>query len=156
MKKAILLIVLGLAVSVFPSCGGGSNDNPTPVPTPAPAPVTTSLYSQGFSIIAAPAGRIVWGTVDVAVPYAGTVTAAFDWTFASSDIDMVVTTTAACLASDGSGAYTGTCTALGADRGLGKPARVTFSMSGAGTIRIFLFSFASVPESGVLNVTIVH
>jgi hypothetical protein len=155
MKKAILLVVSGLAVSVFSSCGSSSNDGPTPVVTPTPAPVTTSLYSIGTSVPAAPAGGFVYtpNGIDVNVPYAGTVTASFDWTFTTSDIDMVVTRNDC---TDYVGVLTRTCTVLGSDVSARKPASVTFTMTSAGVIRIWLFSYATVPESGVLNVTIVH
>jgi hypothetical protein len=99
---------------------------------------------------------LVYNYQDVTVPYPGTVTASLDWTYATSDIDMVVARATDCPATSAGEVYYGTCTALGADRTSRKPATVTFNMPAAGTIGIFIYSFSSVPESGVLNVTIVH
>jgi hypothetical protein len=157
MKRGLLLAILGLAVSVCAGCGGGGSQSspaaPLPPPAPAPAPVTTSLLSQPTVVPGNAAGGLISTSVDVAVPYAGTVNVSFDWMLASSDVDLVVTGSGC---NDGSAAYTGGCTAYGADRSQLKPATASFPMSGAGTIRIWLYNFASAPESGLLTVTIMH
>jgi len=153
MRNALLGAGLGLAVLWLPSCGGGnSSSNPTPVPTPTPVPVTTNIFSRPFSVIAAPAGSAVYGSQDVSVPNSGQVEVTFDYTLATSDIDIVVTPTSC---TDGVVAYNGGCTVMGSDKApatASKRARVVFQLSSASTIRIWIYSFANVPESGVLNV----
>ena len=153
MKKVMLVGVVGLVTSISPGCGG--NDTPaTPGAIPTPAPVTTSLFSQSYPINPSRTSTTaVYGYQDVSSPYAGTVTAAFAWTFATSQIEMVVTTNAC---SDPAGAYFGSCTVYGADHRRANPADVTFPLAASGVIRIWLFNFTTVPESGVLNVTILH
>jgi len=152
MRRAILAAGLGFAVLLLPSCGGDSPSTPTPVPTPTPAPVTTNIFSRPFSVVAAPAGSAVYGFQDVSVPNGGQVEVTFDYTFASSDIDMVVTPTT-CL--DAVAAYNSQCTVLSSDKApasASKRARVVFQLSAASAIRVWIYSFAEVPESGVLNV----
>jgi len=85
----------------------------------------------------------------VSVPSSGRVDVSFDWTFASSDLDMVVTRTD-CIS--GASAYSGNCFAFGSDKSTRKPARVTFDSTGAVVIRVWIVNFAQVQESGVMNV----
>jgi hypothetical protein len=49
-------------------------------------------------------------------------------------------------------AYLGNCTVLGEDKTFGKPARAQFNVSSSQDIRVFVYNFATVQESGVLNV----
>jgi hypothetical protein len=76
----------------------------------------------------------------------------FDCTFASSDIDLVVTQT---TCGDPAAAYNSQCTVLGSDKTPATPlkrAQASFQLTAASTLRIWIFSFANVQESGVLNV----
>jgi hypothetical protein len=132
------------------ACGGGGSSPTTPVVTQPPAPTTSSIFSRPYSVGAGLGGGVPnFGFQDVSVPNAGTVQVSFDWTFASSDIDVVVTP-ASCP--DGVSAYFGSCTVLGEDKGFNKPARAQFNVSASQSIRVFVYNFASVQESGVLNV----
>ncbi len=86
------------------------------------------------------------------MPNAGQVEVTFDYTFSSSDIDMVVTPT---ICSDGVAAYNSQCTVLAADKALAsstRQTRVVFQLTAASTIRVWIYTFAEVPESGVMNV----
>ncbi len=142
-----------LMAAVLPACGGGggNNNNPTPVPTPTPR-TTTTVYSQGFSVEAGfGGGNPNFGAVDVNIPNTGDVAVTFDWTFASSDIDLVVSSISC---TDGGGAYVGSCTVFGSDKGFTKPARVNLTVTSPGFIRIWVYNFATIRESGVMNVTL--
>src|SRR5574340_23390 len=148
--NGIVGVLLTLSLS---ACGGkSSSTNATPVPTPTPAPSTRSLFSQPFSVAAAPRNGYVYGFQDVRVPNSGQVQVTFDYTFASSFLDMVVTSD---TCSDYAAAYNGQCIALGADRSSprsARQARATFQATAATTIRIWVYNFSSVMESGVMNV----
>ena len=146
------LAILSMAVCL-PACnGGGSGPTPVPTPTPTPAPVTRNIYSAPFTVPAGAAGLVGIGVVDVSVPSAGLVEVLFDYTFATSDIDMVVTTT---TCTDPVAAYTGACTTLGSERdppNASKRSRVAFQVTVASNIRIWIFVFTPDQESGILNV----
>jgi hypothetical protein len=155
MKRVATLGILGLWLSVFPGCG--SDDGPaTPTATPTPAPVTTTVLSQGVSVAAPPyAGTWTPQRLDVAVPYAGRVTVSFNWTHATSQIELVVTK--GTCANNPLAARDGKCEAWGADRKRVKPATVTFDLPASGSVRVWIFNFSTgVKESGVLNVTVTH
>jgi hypothetical protein len=144
-----------LAVSclLLPACGGGGGGgSPTaPQPTPTPAPTTTNIFSRQFSVDGAPTNDAVYGIQDVSVANSGQVQVTFDWTFSTSDIDLVVTPT---TCTDALAAYNSQCTVNGSDKANppGTRASVTFALSAAGSIRIWIFNFTPAAESGVLNV----
>lgn len=152
MRRACGVVVASCLL--LPACGGGGGGSPTaPQPTPTPAPVATSVFSRPFSVAGAPAGDVVYGYQDVPVPNSGQVQVTFDWTFSSSDIDLVVTPT---TCTDFFAAYNSQCTVHGADRAdpPGTRATVNFSLTAAATIRIWVYNFTQAAESGVLNVTL--
>ena len=134
----------------LPACGGGSDSPMTPVVTQPPAPTTSSIFSRPYAVGAGFGGGVPnFGFQDVNVPNPGAVQVNFDWTFAASDVDIVVT---AASCPDGAAAYFGNCAVLGEDKGFTKPARAQFNVAGAQVIRVFVYNFATVQESGVLNV----
>jgi hypothetical protein len=150
MRRAYGLLLVSCLL--LPSCGGGDSGSPTsPPPTGPPAPITTSIYSQPFSVSGAPAGSFVFGSEDVSVPNSGNVQVTFDWTFSNSDIDLVVTDTAC---PDPFSAFAGVCNVHGSDTGAPPATRatVTFSLSAAASIRIWVYNFTPANESGVLSV----
>jgi hypothetical protein len=138
----------------MPACGGGGGGSPTaPTATPTPAPVATNIFSRPFSVAGAPADDAVYGIQDVSVPNSGQVQVTFDWTFSTSDIDIVVTPT---TCTDAVSAYLAQCTVHGADRAdpPGTRASVTFQLTAAGAIRIWIYNFTPAAESGILNVVL--
>jgi hypothetical protein len=150
----VMLVAAAGLMLALSACGGGNDETgPTP-PAPPDPPVTTTIFSQGYSVGAGagPATPAI-GFQDVSVPNTGQVVVTFDWTFTSSDIDLVVTPPSC---SSGVAAYDNQCTVHGSDRSYTKPARVSFTALSPGVIRIWVYNFATVPESGVLNVTLTH
>jgi hypothetical protein len=102
-------------------------------------------------VAGAPDDAIVYGYQDVPVPGAGQVQVTFDWTFSTSDIDLVVTPD---TCTDPLGAYNSQCTVHGSDKAdpPGTRGSVSFSLTAASTIRVWIFNFTPAAESGVLNV----
>ena len=145
-------VALAVSCLLLPACGGGGGGSPTaPQPTPVPAPVTTNIFSRPFSVVGAPSNDVVYGIQDVSVPNPGQVQVTFDCTLSTSDIDVVVTPT---TCTDALSAYNSQCTVNGLDQANppGTRATVTFTLSAAGTIRIWIYNFTPAAESGVLNV----
>src|SRR5262245_34600480 len=81
---------LGLLIAL---AGCGASDSPStpssPAPTPTPPPVTTVIYQNSGPV---PASSV--GYIDFNIPGAGTVNATVDWTFATSQVGIVLTTQA--------------------------------------------------------------
>ena len=155
MKRCYLGTCLLLAV-LLPACGSSTPTNNTPATTQPPAPVTTTIFNRPFGVLGAPQGQFIYGFQDVSVPNSGQVEASFDYTFASSDIEMVVTQT---TCTDPVSAYQASCTSLGSDKNApkaNKRADVGFQLSAAGNIRIWIYNFTAAQESGVLNVNLTH
>jgi hypothetical protein len=146
-------VVWALIALLLPACGGSSGTSSTPVATPTPAPTTRNIFSRNFSVGGNPSSdSVIFGFQDVSVPAAGQIEVIFDYTFATSDIDIVVTPT---TCSDFTAAYNSQCTVHGSDKGPAtatKRARTTFNLTAAGNIRIWIYNFTPAAESGVLNV----
>jgi hypothetical protein len=141
---------------LLPACGSSNPTNSTPPTTQPPQPITTTIYNRPFGVAGAPQGNFIYGHVDVSVPNSGQVEASFDYTFTSSDIEMVLTQ-ATC--SDPVSAYQGGCTTLGSDKQpvrASKRADVIFQQAAAGSVRIWVYNFTAAQESGVLNVNLTH
>jgi hypothetical protein len=155
MKRLLLLGALGLLVSAFPGCGGSSNSPTTPVVTQPPAPVTTSLFTHSHALPGRPSNGWFMSTYwDVPVPSAGTVTVSLDWTHANNNLDLIVTKTNCYPPPE---AYLGHCTAYGADTSpRRKPASAVFSLTEAGSVRVYAFNLSMNQESGVVNVLLTH
>jgi hypothetical protein len=149
-RVAALMAAAGLALA-FSACKG-SNTTPTPVPTPAPR-ITTTVFNQGYSVSAGSSGTPFIGVQDVNIPDTGDVVVAFDWTNPASDIDLVITSPSC---TSGISAYNNQCTVHGSDKAFSKPARVSFTVVSPGAVRIFVYNWATVPESGVLSVMLTH
>jgi hypothetical protein len=155
MKRCYLGTAVVLAL-LLPACGSSTTTTSTPATTQPPAPLTTTIFNRPFSVAGAPQGHVIYGFQDVSVPNSGQVEASFDYTFASSDIEMVVTQT---TCSDPASAYQASCTTLGSDKNAPKASKradVVFQLSAAGSIRIWIFNFTPAQESGVLNVNLTH
>ena len=114
------------------------------------------MLNQAFSVAAPPyAGTWTPQHLDVAVPHAGTVTVSFNWTHATSQIELVVTK--GTCSNNPLAARDGHCAAWGSDRKRVKPATVAFDLPASGAIRVWIFDFSTgIKESGVLNVTVTH
>ncbi len=142
-----------LLILCLPACGkSSSSPTPIPTPTPTPAPVTTNIFSRPFSLRDVAPGFYLFSFQDVSVPNAGQVEVTFDYTFATSDIELVLTDT---TCPSNSAAYNNQCTVLGSDKALAHPskrARVVLQVSSATTIRIWIYKFTNAAESSVLNV----
>jgi hypothetical protein len=116
---------------------------PTPNPTPAPSPVI--LFEDNGGLPAQMVGYIEFG-----IPAAGTVQSTVDWTFAESDV-FIVMTTSAC--DDYIEAYFGSCPRIGpANTGRSKPKIVSGSVSGATTARLWVANTSAKDESVAVQI----
>jgi hypothetical protein len=157
MQKSVTLAgALALALTLG-GCGSNGETNctenplgpgcpPSPSPSPTPAqPVV--IYGDSGGV---PADTAV--AIDFAIPSAGTVAATVDWTFASSDVWVAMTTTAC---DDFIEAFLGQCAHIGTPNlGNSKPKTVTGSVTQATAGRLWIANFATVDES--MAVQIVH
>ena len=84
--RAAARMVVGLLAALLPGCDGGSGPDPIPS-TPPPAPVTTVVAEGSFSGLE-PNGAVV---ATITTPRAGNIEVVLDWTFASNDLDFLLT-----------------------------------------------------------------
>lgn len=134
---AVVVAVLALGPI---ACGGGTT-SPTDDDT-----VTTTLPTQPFSGL----GPFEVDFADVMVNGTGTLTSTADWTFASSDIDIYVTTTA-CTAR--TVFELESCTAAGRTTAITtKPERLTVNVL-RGNYRVWVANYSLDAESGTLAIT---
>ena len=143
----VLTLVLGL-----PGCGGGSSSPSTPstpAPTPRPPTVLSTSFS-GLSRLEAQSANLTIGEVDADVEIVA------DWTFASNDVDVFVTSTT-CTTSSFATLFNQTngCTTLIRGVSVTKPERTTGRLL-QGTYKLWAGSAATSrsDESGVIQVTI--
>jgi hypothetical protein len=139
-------LVLAAAVTLS-ACGGGTEPTPLPSPTPVPPPVqeTIVIYGDSGSVPAESAGYI-----DFTIPGAGLVEATVDWTFASSEVAIAMTT-GPC-----DNPFAGGCTNIGPmnlTRSL-KPKRVSGSVTQGGSARLWIVNLATVDESMAVQITL--
>lgn len=133
--------------AILPACGGGGGGSNTPstLPPAPPQPTRTQIGSNSFAV----SGFPDVATTTFQLTAGGTIEIVADWTFASSDIDILW--------------YAGTCTALQASRGecsilarttseTQKPERLTIANVGAGTYTIGFANYANRSESGNFQV----
>ena len=155
-KSATLAGAVVLALT-FAACddggGGGCAENPlgpgcvpSPTPTPPPPPPFV-IYGDSGSV---PADSAI--AIDFSIPNAGTVAATVDWTFASSDVWVAMTTNAC---NDFVQAFRGQCGQIGVpDTGNLKPKTVTGSVAQATSARLWIANFATVDESMAVQITL--
>ncbi len=92
-------------------------------------------------------------SIDFGIPSAGTVAATVDWTFASSEVWIALTTTAC---DDVEAAFLGSCSHIGPpnlSRTL-KPKTVSGTVTQGGPGRLWIANFATVDESMAVQVTL--
>ena len=141
-------LVLAGAITLS-ACGGGTDPTPIPSPTPTPPPIRETVVIYGDDGLV-PADTAI--AVEFAIPSAGTVEATVDWTFASSDVWVALTTNAC---NDFAQAFLGQCSSIGIpNRGSSKPKTVSGSVAQGGTGRLWIANFATVDESMALQITL--
>jgi hypothetical protein len=155
MQKSVnLAVALALALTLG-GCGGDGNpcENPLspgcgPSPSPSPSPLSTIvIYGDSGSV---PADTAV--SIDFAIPGAGTVAATVDWTFASSEVWVAMTTTAC---DDVVAAFLGQCSHIGVPNNSStmKPKTVSGTVAQGGAGRLWIANFATVDESMAVQIT---
>jgi hypothetical protein len=137
------MAALALAV-VLPACGGGGGGGTAPTTQPpAPAPVRTLVDNRNFTVGGFP--EVVTLPITVTGNGTGTVEIVADWTFASSDIDIVWYAGTCSPAA----ATARSCTVIGATTSATqKPERLTISNVGAGSYTVGIANFSDRSESG--------
>ena len=134
----------------LPGCGGGGGSSPT---GPTSQPTTQVLPTQNFSNLQPLTALFSYFNIS-----ATGVTAEFEanWTFASNDIDIFVTSTA-CSTSSYVTLFnqTGGCASLARGTSTSRPERTSVALS-PGTYRVYVGSSAlsTSAESGTLVVTL--
>jgi hypothetical protein len=151
----VLAGALALAMTLG-ACGGGSNCSenptgptcPTPPPPPPPTPAPPSvIYGDSGSV---PADSAI--AIDFNIANAGTVAATVDWTFASSEVWIAMTTNAC---NDFVQAFVGQCSQIGTPNlGNSKPKTVTGSVTQATSARLWIANLATVDESMAVQITL--
>jgi hypothetical protein len=133
---------MGLALGLA-GCGGDSGTGPDPTPTT----VTTTLPTFTFTSLRP--GQVRY--TDVQINVTGSLSATLDWTFASNDLDIYVTSTS-CSVSTTTGIQT-LCTAIGRTTSTSsKPERLTVNVT-PGNLRVWAANFGPSSESGTLSLT---
>lgn len=143
MKRYAAAVALVLAVLELAACGGnGGGSSPSAPSAPAPQPVTTVLAQPTITGLRAGFGD--W--IDINVPSTGTLEAEFNWTFATNDVDIAMTTTLCptvrALTTPGG------CSILASDTSLQKPARFSFTVTQPGVARFWVVNYGPTNESG--------
>lgn len=140
--------MLALLASGLQGCGDGAllaGAEPPP-----PPPERRLIFSTAFAPPLAPFGAVAVVQVPaqpVTIPSPGRVEVVLDWTFSTSNFDLVVADSAC----DSSSLAGGRCNVLASDRGAAKPAGVSFDSSG-GSITVFSLQLAGPQESAVVSV----
>jgi hypothetical protein len=133
---AVVVAILGLGPI---ACGDGTT-SPSP-----PDTVTTTLPIQPFHLAS---GEVAF--TDVTVNGTGVLTSTADWTFATSDLDVYVTTTS-CTARTVFALES--CSAAGRTTAiLTKPERLTVNVL-RGNYRVWVANYSLTAESGTLAIT---
>jgi len=146
-RSAWTRLTLTVLTAVCLSGCEGPTSGPPPTTLPSP-PVRVLLFSEELAFSAAPFGAVTYLFRDVQVPRSGRVEITLDWTFESSNLDILVTDSAC----EDSTLLAGACSISASDRTQAKPAGLTFTQPAAATIRVWILSNANVDEAGVLNV----
>lgn len=134
----IAVTVLGAGLS---ACGGGTTS-----PDDTTSTVTTTLPTQPFANL--PAGAVAFA--EVTINGTGVLTGTADWTFASNDIDVYVTSPS-CRAGDI--LELANCQAVGRTTAVTtKPERLTVNVT-QGNYRVWVANFGPSSESGTLQMT---
>jgi hypothetical protein len=148
--KGIALVAVGLLLAVaLPSCGGGGGGGGGGITNSSHTPTRSIITQQGWTLeVEQYHGFELTFTVTGSGAGTATMDATVEWTFASNDIDIYLTTTA-CTAE----AFASlSCSYVAKADGLSKPERITFTLTAAGTYRLWIVNFGPGRESGTLEV----
>lgn len=158
-RSATMVACVGGSLSalvLLAGCGGGGGASSPTSPsstTPSSQPTVQVLPTQTFTNLEPESAQFT----DLRIDAAG-VTADIEanWTFASNDVDVFVTS-AACSTSSYDTLFfqVGSCASLARGTGVSRPERLSASLA-AGSYRVYVASSAlsSSPESGTLAVTL--
>lgn len=143
MTKTLAVLTL-LALG---GCGGGSSPStptPVPTPTPRPTPVTVTLVQNTFTGLE-PNFLL---SVPFVVTAIGDVEAMADWTFATNNLDLILTRgTHACRNADGRIDFR-ICTVVASETGdTNKPERLRVGALGTGNYTLYIGNAGTSRES---------
>jgi hypothetical protein len=108
---------------------------------------TVTLFEQQTQFAGLP--RFGVYLTDFTVPASGTLRIAVDWTFATDDVDLVLSNPAC----DAIALSNGLCKVLGSETSNVKPARISMGTS-ATAYRLFVINRGPSAESGTVSVTV--
>lgn len=152
-SRAAVLAAMMLAL-VLPGCGGDSSPN-TPTTTQPPAPVRSLVIQGNFSLIglseASSQGFLVdYIRHEFTTSGTGTLEVNADWTFANSQMGIVVGRGACSFAQIDAAlaGNTGACPEAGGGLATTKPARLTIANLAQGTYTLVILNVNDRTESG--------
>jgi len=140
--RGLALGAAGVLMAALSGCGGGSGPDPVPSPVPTPSTVPfTEVLDEGSVSGLVPDGA-AWGFFTT--PRPGTIDIVVDWTFASNDVDLILTRGACApdqLVAD-------QCEVADiADSPTAKPERVSLVDAPAGTYSLYILNLGATEES---------
>jgi hypothetical protein len=155
-SRAALLVAAALTAGL-PGCGGGGGGNPAgPTVTQPPAPQRNTLPTLTYSGL--DRGEVALFELSVS-PSPAVVELTADWTHATDDIDIFVTSTS-CSATSYNDVYNqrAGCASLARGTSVSKPERMTTGTLAAGNYRVWVGSsgLSSSRESGTLSITVIR
>jgi hypothetical protein len=148
-RRASALAGAVLMAAALAGCGGSSNNNtPDPIPTPGPQPFVQDFTPLPFTGLAP--GQAIATDITITGSGTGTLTSTLNWTFASNDLDIFVTSTSCNVST--ANALQNNCTVIARTPGITTKPEVQAVQVTAGVYRIWVAHFGSSNESGTLSI----
>jgi hypothetical protein len=145
---ALLVLVVGLY-----GCGGGGGSTPTPVSTPTPR-TRSVLGTFSFSLVGVPTAQSVGFAFDflgqtVTLGSAGDLDAVVDWTFASNNVNLYLTSD---TCTDAQFKVVACAILRSTESASGKPKTLQMPGLASGNYKVWVVNLGNTAESGSVQV----